>query len=208
MKANIPCLCATAAILVAFASTAQAQWYVNGEAGVSIPQNFGLRTQGVEETAKMNPGVRGGIAGGYNFSDCLAGELETAVIWNSVDSLNGQSVSGAGISVDIYQIPVLANLIYKTPVKSGFSGYLGAGAGGVATLFDVSGFGQDENDSDFTFAYQGLAGVKYQIAPNMDVGLGYKFLGTLDHHWTLENQGFSSTAIYTHSIMATFTFRF
>lgn len=134
--------------------------------------------------------------------------MQTAEIWNSVDTLNGQSVSGAGLSVDIHQIPVLANLVYKTPVKSGFSGYLGAGAGGIASIFSVSGEGTSASDTDYTFAYQGMAGVKYQIAPNMDVGLGYKFLGTLDHHWTLEGEGFSTTSLYTHSILATFTFRF
>lgn len=208
MKAKILCLCAVGALVACVSNAQTSPWYVNGEAGVSLPQNFGLRSAGVELDTKMNPGVRGGISGGYNFSDQFAGELETGVIWNSVDSLSGVSLSRVGANIDVYQIPILANLIYKTPVKDGFSGYLGAGAGGVTTLFDVRQAGQDENDSDFTFAYQGLAGIKYQIASNMDVGLGYKFLGTLDHHWTLGGSGFSTTALYTHSIMATFTFRF
>lgn len=62
MKANILCLYAANAILLTCASSVQAQIYVNGEAGVSLPQHLGIRSEGVEETATFNPGVRGASA--------------------------------------------------------------------------------------------------------------------------------------------------
>lgn len=208
MKFKFLVLCAAGAISMACASNVSAQMYVNGEAGVSLLQDLGIHVYGIRESARFTPGIRGGISVGYNFSDRFAAELQTAAIWNTVDTINGSPPSDNGVTIDLYQFPVLANLIYKTPVKRGFSGYLGAGAGGVATIFDAADFSGDSSDSDFTFAYQGMAGVKYQVASNVDVGIGYRFLGTLDHHWTVTGTGLSTTALYTHSIMATFTLKF
>lgn len=207
MRANFLGLCATGVVLIVRASGASAQVYIDADVGTSLPQNFNIRVVGFEEPARFNPGIRGDLSVGYNFSQHFAAELQAAAIWNSVGDLNGQPVANIGSTDDIYQFPVLANLIYKTPVKKGFSGYLGVGAGGVATIFDATGYHARESDSDFTFAYQGMAGVKYQVAPNVDVGIGYKFLGSLDHHWTIQGRDISSTSLYTHSITATFTFR-
>lgn len=206
-KTNVRHLIAAGTMLVIGAANASAQMYLNGEVGAAFAQDVTIKNTGGAK-ASFNPGVRGGFALGYNLSDSFAAEFESGVIWNSMDTLGGMSVSDAGATIDLYQIPFLANLVYKTPVKSGFSGYIGAGVGGVASILDVSAQGNNGNDTDFTFAYQGMAGVKYAICKNMDVGVAYKFLGTLDHSWNIGGGGLSTEALYTHSVLATFTFRF
>ncbi len=185
---------------VANASAQTSPYYIDGQVGAAFLQDVTIKNSGGAK-ASFNTGVRADVVLGYNLSDCFAVEFNTGAIWNSVDN-----VSGANIN--LYQIPFLGNLVYKTPVWNGFSGYIGAGAGGEAALFSVNASGQSASDNDFTFAYQGLAGVKYAICKNADIGVGYKFLGTLDHHWTIAGQGLSTEALYTHSIMATLTFKF
>jgi opacity protein-like surface antigen len=63
--------------------------------------------------------------------------------------------------------------------------YIGGGVGGAATFFDTDGFYRPVpggsvtlhgSDSDFVFAWQGLAGVRLDVNNTMSVGLGYRFL--------------------------------
>lgn len=237
MKYKVSHLITAGAMLFIGAANVRAQVYLNGDVGASFIQNVPLRNSG-GKSASFNPGARGGFSVGYDLSDCFAVELETGAIWNSVDKVGGQSLS-SGANADLYQVPLLANLIYKTPVKSGFSAFFGAGAGGIASIFSAnspgtpstpppvgtgavarvigtfkstggigSGSGFSGSDTDYTFAYQGVAGVKYAFCKNMDIGITYKFLGTLDHHWTIAGSGVSTDAIYTHSVLAAFTLRF
>lgn len=203
-------LIAAGTMLLIGAANASAQtspYYLNGEIGASFPQDLTFKNSGGAK-ASFNPGVRADVLLGYNLCSAFAVEFNTGVIWNSVDKIGGQSLSSEGLNINLYQIPFLANLVYKTPVWNGFSGYIGAGAGGEAALFSANASGASASDTDFTFAYQGLAGVKYAVCKNADIGVGYKFLGTLDHHWTVAGSGISTEALYTHSIMATFTYRF
>jgi OmpA-OmpF porin, OOP family len=203
-------LIAAGTMLLIGAANASAQTspvYLDGELGASFPQSLTFKNSGGTK-ATFNPGVRADIVLGYNLSDCFAVEFNTGAIWNSVDKIGGESLSSEGASFNLYQIPFLANLVYKTPVWKGFSGYIGAGAGGEAAILGVNVPGHSASDNDFTFAYQGLAGVKYAICKNTEIGLGYKFLGTLDHHWTIAGEGISTEALYTHSIMATLTYKF
>jgi opacity protein-like surface antigen len=78
---------------------------------------------------------------------------------------------------------------------------VGAGAGGVASVIAGSTI---DTESDFTFAYEGIAGFAYAIAPRIDIGLTYKFLGATDHKFDSIKTG----ETYAHSILATFTFKF
>src|SRR5580700_4045883 len=79
------------------------KWYLDARSGVSIQQDVNDNGGKVE----FGDGFRGGFALGYNFFDSLAAELETGVIWNPITSINGTSPGG---NVDIYEIPVLANV--------------------------------------------------------------------------------------------------
>src|SRR6185437_8762929 len=89
--------------------------YLDVGVGPTIAQDADIRISPLGNNGKVqfDPGVRGGIAVGYNFTSSFAGELETGVIWDGVHSINGNVLSSSGATADIYQFPVLANFIYK-----------------------------------------------------------------------------------------------
>ena len=80
------------------------------------------------------------------------------------------------------------------------------------TAKNVPLFGFSSNSSysstDFTFAYQATAGLKYAINETMEVGIAYKFIGTTDHSWSANNVNFDTDGTMTHAILANFTWKF
>jgi OmpA-OmpF porin, OOP family len=228
MKLMIPKMAALALCIVAVAKV-QAQYvpanpyqyqyqpyasgpfYISADLGGVLVQSMKLKNLGAG--ADLNPGVRGDIAFGYNIAPPLALEFETGTLWNRFS--DNTPFAAAGLTADLYQIPFLGNVVFRFPIiNSGCSFYIGAGAGGVASELYLSqdnyGYRSYANDTDFTFAYQGKAGVSYAFAPNMEVGVGYKFLGTLDHRWFEgdPNLYIHSGPTYSHSILASFTWKF
>jgi opacity protein-like surface antigen len=179
--------------------------YFKFDVGVSLINDIDIRgLEGFNGFAadaklKVDPGVRFDIAGGYNFTRELALEIETGFTFNRIKELEVMGVRGR-VDADLFQVPILANLIYRLPLNSPFKPYIGGGAGGVFTIVSE----EDITENDFTFAFQALAGVDYEINQNMDIGIGYKFLGNVKP----ELDGVELDNIYTHAILAVFRFRF
>lgn len=150
----------------------------------------------------FDPGVRVDLVGGCRFSDCLAAEIELGGMWNQADKLKGGNLPDRNVDANLWQVPLMANLVYTFPLQSRFKPFIGAGAGGIYTRLEGGNVNGDQDD--FQFAYQGFAGISYVLNECMDIGLTYKFLGTLDHHF----DDFSTKPIYNHSLLASFNWRF
>jgi opacity protein-like surface antigen len=145
---------------------------------------------------EMDPGIRVGLAGGYQFNDSLALELEPGLTYNAIDTIAGTSPG----SYDIYQVPVLLSLICRIPMGDHFSAYLGGGAGGVFALLEG-----DESEDDLTFAWQVQAGAEWAIGENLNLGLGYKLLGTGEIDWA---GVMTIDSLLTHSVLASLRLEF
>ena len=184
------------------AITAQASnWYVSGDVGGALQQDIFDKSD--VGNLSFDPGVRADVILGYKLNDSLAVELESGIVWNSVDALRGVPLSAANQSADLYQIPILLNGTYH--FQSGkFIYYIGGGVGGAASIFDLTSrsVGPNGSDVDFTFAYQAEAGIKYMINDRASIGIGYKFLGTLSHSWDIEYFNLKTDPTYTHAIFA------
>ncbi len=227
MKTINRCLTAAGLALlfenVSAQAQSQSQWYaaqppvgpfyVGGDVGGTLMQNMSLKNLGTR--VDFDPGIRGSILFGYNVVPPLALEFETGAIWNSISG-NGPQIIGGSFAnhADLYQVPFLGNVVFKAPLRCGLTPYIGAGAGGVVSTLtlthDSDHFFAHTSDSDFTFAYQGKAGLTYALGWNMEVGVGYEFLGTLDHRWFEgdPNLVVHSGPALSHSILATFTWKF
>ncbi len=227
MKLSIPCMAIIGAAFLAHTANVQAQFvpvpsgyeprppgpfYLGADLGGSLLQNVTIKSAGAK--ASFDAGVRGDITFGYQFAPVLAVEFQTGSLWNRMNNVNG-FFGGIAEHADLYQVPFLANLVCKVPFGGGFSGYIGGGGGGVASSLDITEFSlfdrhHHDTDTDVTFAYQGLAGIKYAITPDMEVDVGYKFLGTGNHTWFDEDPAlFTHTGpVYSHSILASFTWHF
>jgi len=204
-KATRVMLSLGAASLAANAHAQEREYYLNIDAGVSLVQNLNIKGG---NTIELNPGARFGGAFGWQFSQPLAAEFETGLTLNSVDKIGGVAVSSYGGRADIYQIPMLVNLVYTLPVQGKIKPYIGVGGGGIATVADMQTPLGGIDDTDFTFGYQGFVGVKWALSERADVGLGYKFLASLDHSWSSRGVTLKTDAAFTHSLMLSFCWKF
>jgi OOP family OmpA-OmpF porin len=188
--------------LAGLGSTLQAasQWSLNLDGGVALLQD--TKIPDMHGKLVWNTGLRVDVAAGYNINENFSLQLETGLLYNTLDkgvADNGQSEKMSG---NLYQIPVLVNAIYKFQTSSKFKPYLGGGAGGLYALIDSNDLGAIE--SDFTFAYQGIAGVAYELNQNMDLTVAYKFLGTTQHKF--RDTKFDGSMV--HCIVAGFSWKF
>ena len=102
---------------------------------------------------------------------------------------------------------IMANGYYDFLNSSQFTPYLGVGAGAArVSLNDVgitSPFNFTASASDWKFAYQGIAGVRYTINPTWSVNLDYRYFATLDPKFDINFFGFHTTQkmqYHTHNI--------
>ena len=191
------------------------KWYLTGDVGGVFQQDttFSQSTSpGVKTPGTFNPGIRGDIAVGYNLNKSFAVELESGVLWNSIDKFGGVTLSQASQSLDFYSIPVLAKVVYKVPTGNAWTPYFGVGAGGVIGMADFQNTAGHSSDTTFIFAYQAEAGLDYALTKNTSVGIAYKFLSTPTQRYYLNGPGINDhitlTGIYTHAIVASFTWKF
>ncbi len=206
----------TTLLLAATAAQAQSadKLYLDVRAGVALPQDAAIQYSpyGNSGNVEFDAGLHVGVNFGYHLCRSFAAELETGVLWNSINAINGNHPSSMGGSADLYQIPVLANLVYQ-PLHGAFVPFASVGVGGVAGMFDSSSlalFGPAANYSDmnFVFAYQATLGFKYAVSEHFELGLAYQFLGTTGNDWSDHGVPFKTDGVVTHSIMATLTWRF
>ena len=108
-----------------------------------------------------------GGAYGVNASSFLSLEGEIAYRSNNVESgvVAGVPFDGDG---NLTALSFMGNAILKAPSTSGFTPYVGAGAGAAR----IGG----EGDHDLVFAYQAFGGVSRDIGSNITAGLEYRYL--------------------------------
>jgi opacity protein-like surface antigen len=188
--------------------------YVGMDSGFAFQRNMAMDSSfnGSPGNITFNVGwtLNGNI--GYRFSDYFAAELDTGVIWNSINKVGDQNLSGVA-SAHLAEIPVLPNLVFTYPVGH-FKPYAGFGFGPALGMFYSSNIpgsassNSSYHDTDLTFAYQVEAGLKYSLSDNIDVGLGYKFVGTSTHSWTDNGINLNTAGTAAHILEASFTWRF
>ncbi|MGH7735668.1 MAG: OmpA family protein [Gemmatimonadales bacterium] len=90
--------------------------------------------------------------------------------------------------------------------------HIGAGIGAVDIIDHAraAGVGQVFNDDDWQFGYQAIAGVRYNMTPNVALDLDYRYLGTTDATFRVPS---APTVKYTsgysnHTLMASMVYRF
>src|SRR5206468_8211450 len=172
--------------------------YVGIEGGVTFPHSTDLNiilnntTANPVSTATYNNGYNIDLKTGYDV-DAIAGykfglvrlELEGGYKHATVKSLNVSTplltdvgtASGAtataanfGASSHVGIKTLMANALLDSDFGGGLGGYIGAGGGRAWTSFS--------SDSDNAWAYQGVAGLRYAVSPNVDVGLKYRYFRT------------------------------
>jgi opacity protein-like surface antigen len=172
--------------------------YMNTDAGVNLMDD--LVVPGVGKIS-LDPGLRWDISMGYAFKIAdkltLGPELETGILYNSMDQatpLGGPSHPASG---DYYQVPVLGNVVLNWHFNPHWVAYAGAGAGCDLSITDTAAASQIASETDF--AWQVEAGIRYKFGGSSALGLGYK-------HLAFTPSGLNTVG--NNSIIASYTINF
>jgi OOP family OmpA-OmpF porin len=212
-------LCLALAGLLTIAGRAEAQtpgWYLGGEGAWShlTNQNATASAPGTSTPLKIHPGegyAAGGNAG-YEFRGGL--RLEGELVYRRQDE---KSRSAAGVTLpthgSIDNLAIMGNAYYDFYNTTEFTPYVGAGVG--AAYFHLSDFNTvglpGLSNSDWQFAYQGIAGVRYTFTPNWSASLDYRYFATTDAKFRGTVAGTTTglkTAYNTHNVMLGVAYHF
>ncbi len=202
-----------AAVLVCGTGMAFAQHegpYLNVELGPAIVQDINGNLQDINANfpdvpgkLKFDTGLRLGINPGYTLYSSptyeAAVQLDTGVIYNSARKVSSD-FGDSSVDGDLFQVPVLANIIYTFAGGTRFVPYLGVGGGGVyhrLNIDAIDGYPVGALDDGFDPAFQAMVGLRFKIDPRNELGVGYKFLAT-----------FASETFNTHAVSLVYVLRF
>ncbi len=197
-------------------------WFIKFDAGGNITpdtdlkQYFGLPTAGGK--VSFDPGVRVGLAGGYNFTDWFALGGEVAGMGNYISSITGATtVHNAAFG----NAPFLAIARLQLPNPSILTPYIGGGVGGSAAIIDVDQIQIGTTTfhgsaADVVFAYEGFAGIRCRINEQMGLSVEYRYFAADSPSWTADvlfgAPPFGNTLQFgrtqTHSLSLAFDWRF
>ena len=188
------CALALAAFAVTAPTVAQAQTqptgpYISGALGVTQPSDWDLTGGTINTEQESDMGFAGAIALGTKFSPNWRAEAEFSYSNADVDTFSGTSGSG-----ETTMYGLMLNALLDIPTGTQWTPYIGAGIGGAVVDFnDLSPVGGSRvSDSDHVFAYQGIAGVTYQVDDQMGLFTEYRYVGTADRDmWTDSSVGLS-----------------
>jgi opacity protein-like surface antigen len=215
-------LCSTLTARSQSSQSASYPWYLKVDLGGTITQDadlkqfFGIPTEGSK--VKFDPGIRVGLAGGYNFTDWFALEAEVGGLANTINSITGATfIHDAGF----INVPFLVNVKLQLPNPSIFTPYIGAGGGGSAAIIDVDNIEIGNTTfhgsaSDVVFAYQGFAGIRCRINDQMGLSVEYHYFVAESPSWKTDvlfaappfNNTLSFGRTQTHSLSLALDFRF
>jgi OmpA-OmpF porin, OOP family len=127
-----------------------------------------------------------------------------------VGTASGTTATAADFSVGnhIGIKTLMANALLDSNFgDSKFGGYVGGGAG--RAWASLSG------DKDNAWTYQGIAGVRYAVTPNVDAGVKYRYFRTgklgFDEAFAVNGTNFTTTAkgnYASHSVLASLVYNF
>lgn len=177
MKMRSLLLGAAATLLAVSASNAQEHngWYIGLEGGgVWVTDIDGVRTfdpdaPGPTTATPFTQGIDTGWAGfltaGHHFGSNWRWEIEVGYRHNDDDN----AVAG-----ELTEWSGMLNVLYDIPLGRSFALSLGAGAGGdnVEVEIPTNGF----QDRDWSFAYQGIAGLTVAVSDRIDLFANYRYL--------------------------------
>ena len=204
--------------------------YIGIEGGVSFPQStdYDLRVQNGTTAVDYDDAYRVRSKTGYDV-DLIAGfktgrfriEGEAAFkrsslkdievsgpLLNDVGDIVGGPVTDDDFDVD-GKVSVASAMINGLLDFGGpeLGAYVGGGAGRARVSYD--------GDKDSAWAYQGIAGVRTAVSPNVDVGLKYRYFRTgklsFQDDFTIDGELFETEArgrYSSHSLLASLVYNF
>ena len=197
--------------LPAFISTARSQVYVNADVGGTLAQKVEVKSLNGAAVAPgvkfdFEPGVRAGVAVGYNFNPIVGLEFESGFIYNNMKNVAGPGGT-VGLDASLSHVPLQVNMVFRyDEPTSPWVIFFGGGAGGDASM--VWDNAADESATKFIFAWQAFGGFRYKFNESMSFGAGYKYYSAHDTTFNLNSESFGVGPQNSHSILLEFNVKF
>jgi opacity protein-like surface antigen len=149
-------------------------WYLRGDLGSGWGMLGDVDVGGTPTTGdKLKSSVTAGAGVGLKTSFVRV-DL-TADYWFPA-KYTGTLVAPNDITAKIQSINLLANGYLDLGTWYGLTPYVGAGAGAaIVKVTDVQG-AASASDSRWNFAWAGMAGIAWTVAPNIQLDFGYRYL--------------------------------
>ena len=168
-------------------------WYIIPKVGVNLPSDSDIPSVLGTVNVKFDAGLSLGLALGMELTKSFALQVDAGYMSNSVDSLQVQGVNATQVSVDVEQIPIMFSGIWSN-MSHRNKPYFGLGVGMSRVELQSGSFTAGGvpiviiPTHDWTFAYQIMAGMQFNLSHSSDINIGYRFmhasydLGDVDNH--------------------------
>lgn len=194
-----------AAVIAAVPAIAQAEWYVGADAGAQWLQDSKNSGSGISHKSSNDTGwlTQGEV--GYAFGPWRV-EGEISYRSSGIDKVGGANGSG-----DISALGTMVNGIYEFLPQSQWHPFVGLGIG--AARLDTGTVKKSNVDTykgeDWQFAYQGFAGVGYDVSKNVELKGQYRYFSTLDYETKATANNTKLTSEYRdHAVLFGVTYKF
>jgi outer membrane protein OmpA-like peptidoglycan-associated protein len=117
---------------------------------------------------------------GYRWAEFWRAELELSYRENDLDTFGFGGAPLATASGDLEQLAIMANLLFDFDVTDTINFSIGAGIGAAQVEIEATGTGVttvflDESDQDWTWAYQGIAGISFETGDQTEIFIDYRY---------------------------------
>ena len=188
--------------------------YFGGEGGWSHLNNQSDRFAtpgGSAVRTKYDEGYAAGARMGYEMGPWRF-EEEYTYRHNGLDKLSVAGATVPGTTGSRQSHAIMSNLIYDFNLGWPVTPHLGAGIGAVDVIDRARRTAAPSfklSDDDWQFGYQAIAGVRYNLTPNLALDLDYRYLATTDANFRVPGTTIRYKSGYdTHNLMASLVYRF
>ena len=179
-------------------------FYVRTGVGLSFITNVDYPDFGITSDVEMSPGFATGVMLGAQFHDNIAFEIEGGLLYNSVYSNKTSGITATDLTqvtnVQLFQVPMMGNIIFRTDPLGATRIRLvaGGGMGGIFRQVFITGSPNDVTRSQTLSAFQGFGGIQINPGvPDLMVDVQFRYLNSI-----------AGQSVPSMSIMGTVTIRF
>lgn len=157
--------------------------YVFGDIGANWLRD--AHSRGVNTTYSYDTGWVGLVGGGWGFGNGIRVEGELGHRGSDVSNTSGSTSANS----------LMGNVYYDFATGTPITPYVGVGTGVAHVRFhNVGAPGTSIDDGDTVWAYQGIAGLTYQLSNHWKADANYRYFGTERPDLTAAN----GTPVTTH----------
>jgi opacity protein-like surface antigen len=190
---------------------AEAQYYIGAQAGwTGLPYQTDMIDGLGSVPVQFNAGYNVGARGGYQLASWRF-EEEYSYRRNNVAAYGVVGDNTNGLSGNRHTHSIMTNVIYDFADGFPVTPHIGVGIGAM-DVFDGLKIPSRRlvfNDNSRQFAYQAIAGLRYDINPVLALDLDYRYLATTESTFRIPNTALHyRTGANTNNFVASITYRF